>query len=328
MITTELTYRLYEEKDLPHVLRLWEESSGWGAITEEQFHQWYLNTPYGPCIVIVASDEDDNVVGQLVFTPSHVQVTNKVLKAVRAAAPILHESFKGGKITQYEHPVFAMFRKGMEIAKQQGFSIIYLFPALGWTTVLKLFPRYGLPDMQPASYSCFSFSLQDPSTFYPKQDDRYVELLTIPFSSEYDQLWKEAASAFPIHCGVMRNASWLNWKLGGHTVFEIRDRPTKKLSGYIAVKKETGLIVDVLAKDSNNLIKNIQAVVHTLHYQNPDRISTPYTQLNGMYSSLFQSLFPNVETINFSFAFGCCSLNEAIGAEQVSPQNWYMMPND
>jgi hypothetical protein len=94
--------------------------------------------------------------------------------------------------------------------------------------------------MQPASYSCFSFSLQDPSTFYPKQDDRYVELLTIPFSSEYDQLWKEAASAFPIHCGVMRNASWLNWKLGGHTVFEIRDRPTKKLSGYIAVKKETG----------------------------------------------------------------------------------------
>jgi hypothetical protein len=111
MITTELTYRLYEEKDLPHVLRLWEESSGWGAITEEQFHQWYLNTPYGPCIVIVASDEDDNVVGQLVFTPSHVQVTNKVLKAVRAAAPILHESFKGGKIHNTNIPFLRCLEK-------------------------------------------------------------------------------------------------------------------------------------------------------------------------------------------------------------------------
>jgi hypothetical protein len=330
MTTTKLTYRLYDSKDMEGVLHLWEQYSGWGAITHQEFEDWYLNTPYGSCIVVIATDETDNVVGQLVFTPSHVHLDSIEVKALRAGAPILHESLKNGRITHYDHPVFAMFRKGMEVAKQQGFSLIYLFPALGWTTVLKLFPKYGLPDVEVASYGCFKISLEDSSTFYTKQDESYVELLENKFNHEYDHLWKEAALQFPINCGVVRNSKWLNWKLSGHRVFVIKDKRSKQLKGYVAIRKDSGLIVDALAGTKVDLKNILVTLVHAIHHLNPNRLPVKWTNLNGMYTPLFQSLFPDTEidSVNYTFAFGCYPLAEGVSQIQIEPSNWYMMPND
>lgn len=319
---------MYEERDLEGILRLWEESSGWGGITEEQFRQWYLNTPYGPCLVVVATDESDKVVGQLVFTPSRLHINNREIKALRAAAPILDKNQHYGKLTHRDHPFYALFGKGVEMARQQGYRAIYLFPAVGWTTVLKLFPKYGLPEMPPSSYPCFAVSLRDASTYSARESDVSVKLLQTGFTPEYDQLWREATSQFPIACGVVRNARWLNWKLGTHTVFEVRHKNTEKLSGYVAIKKDSGLIVDMLAKTEEDLLTNLERVVQAIHHLNPERISLALTELKGMYSPLVQRLLPDAGTLPFTFVFGCCSLHSTIGDEQIQPANWYMMPND
>ncbi len=38
-MSAAITYRPFQEKDLPGLLRLWEEESGWGALTPEQWHK-------------------------------------------------------------------------------------------------------------------------------------------------------------------------------------------------------------------------------------------------------------------------------------------------
>src|SRR5688572_2842791 len=128
-IGTGLSYRLYKESDMPSVLELWEKYSGWGAITQEQFTKWCINTPYGRCFIIIAVDKNNTVVGQMTFVPSIVYIEGNEVKALRASAPILREDSRQKNIKDYDHPVFAMFRYGMQVAKQQGYALIYVFPA-------------------------------------------------------------------------------------------------------------------------------------------------------------------------------------------------------
>ena len=67
MEVAQITYRIFDKKDLPGILSLWENFSGWGGITSEQFTQWYINTPLGSCLIVVATDETDTVLGQIVL---------------------------------------------------------------------------------------------------------------------------------------------------------------------------------------------------------------------------------------------------------------------
>src|SRR5437764_9393728 len=89
-ITDKLIYRIYEDKDMEAVLNLWEHYSGWGAITTEQFEKWHFHTPYGSCLIIVALNEHEKIIGQLVFSPSIVTINGKEVKAYRGSAPILN----------------------------------------------------------------------------------------------------------------------------------------------------------------------------------------------------------------------------------------------
>lgn len=75
-----LTFRLFEPDDIEGILRLWSGDSGWGGITEQQFYDWYINTPYGECLIAVALDKENSIVGQEVFTPSKIYVDGKEKK--------------------------------------------------------------------------------------------------------------------------------------------------------------------------------------------------------------------------------------------------------
>ena len=330
MTTTGLTYRVYEDTDFKAIMQLWEECSGWGAITEQQFRRWYLDTPHGACVVIVAIDETDRIMGQLVFTPSIINLGTRDVKALRASAPILHESLKNGKITDYDHPAFSMFRKGMEVARERGFGLIYFLPALGWTAIFKLFPKFGLPDVEIVSYDCFKLSLQNIPIISTSPTGYSVKLLSGEFDEAYDQLWSDALIEYPLQCCVQRSAAWLKWKLGANLVFEVREQANRKLKGYVALKKDSGLIVDCLARNAAELKEVILFTTWAVHHLNPDRIEVPFSKITGMYSAVFQDIFPasEIEFEKFSFAFGCYPLKNTITHKQIEPANWYIMPND
>lgn len=327
---TNITYRLFEEADMEGILNLWKNYSGWGGITKEQFNSWYLKTPYGSCIVVVAVDEEDEIVGQEVFIPSHIYLDNKEQKALRISSPILHEKARFTAVTQAEHPIYAMLRCGTEAAIDQGYQLIYMYPAIGWVSTMKLCPRFGLPKIDIATYKCFSISLRSPQTFSEITDAYKVSVLTTDFNYEYDNLWSDAAKQFPIRCGVVRNAKWMNWKAKGTLTLEVRKTEGNQLMGYICLKKKTGLIQDMLARTEKEADEVLQNCIAALHHLNPQRISTDFDNVNGMLTPLFITLLKPIpwEYQNFDFAFGCFSINNKIDHSTYETANWYMMPND
>lgn len=327
---SQLQYRLYTDQDLPGVLDLWEKHSGWGGISQEDFNTWYLNTPYGSCIIIVAVNETGQIVGQKIFIPSLIQIKDKQVKALRISAPILHENFRQTAITRANHPAYSMLRSGIEAAIHQGYKIVYLYPALGWVTPMRLCHSFNLPRIDIATFDCFGISLNDPATLYPLSDDLVVTELKIDFHNDHNELWNEAVHNFPISCGVVRNTKWLNWKSGGHLVLEVRNAQSQLLKGYLCLNKQSGLVVDMLARTEQDAGKILKSVIHSVHHLNPQRIPIPSNEINGMYTATFQSLLKNIKYgfKKFRFAFGCFPLDISICDEDIKPSNWYMMPND
>lgn len=324
--TPKLSYRAYQDDDMEKVLELWEKYSGWGSITKEQFKNWYSNTPSGACIIIVALNTNQQIVGQIIFIPALLHLHGAEVKALRFSAPIIDSTIRLADLKRSDHPVIAMIRYGVEVARKQEHKVVYSHPAYGWLPVLRSFPRL----IQSESYNCFGISLCDKTTLIPVNRNFTVNLNHGLFDDEYDRLWSDAVQNFPISCGIARHARGLNWKLGGYTVLEVRQTKSQKLEGYVALKQQTGLLGDMLASKQEQIQEILTTVIHAIHHSNPDRIPVTCSEVNGMYTPLLQSALQNINhhQNSFRFAFGCFPLDDTIAYDAIKPSSWYMMPND
>ncbi len=160
MKTTELTSRLYEREDLPGVLHLWEES-GWGGLTVEHFNKWFFDTPYGDCIIVIAADEKDEVIGQLSFTPTRLYVRGNEIKTLRIAASVIRKDFHFSGTDFQDFPISKMFRYGISIAVQRNFSLAYIFPAKGWLRAAEATSN-SHTCWETSTFDGFSISLDSP----------------------------------------------------------------------------------------------------------------------------------------------------------------------
>lgn len=79
-MTDVLRCRIYEDGDLPGVLSLWDSQSGWGTINAEMWRAWNRDTPWGDTIISVLVDDDNQNLGQMVFTP--LGAWNSILRTV------------------------------------------------------------------------------------------------------------------------------------------------------------------------------------------------------------------------------------------------------
>ena len=327
-----LTFRLFQPDDIAGVLQLWKESSGWGGITEEQFYKWYVETPYGESLLVVAIDEANRVVGQEVFTPSKIYVGGKEKKALRLSAPILAKEFreKMGKAT---HPSIQMFRVGLNAAVDCGYSLIYAFPVPGWLRYIRLVaPQIGV-DSQKFVFvesDCYALSLNSTAGGNLKiENDLEVSFIS-EFNDEYDDLWQSAKQNFPINCAIVRNSDWLKWKLGSHCVLEVRRNNDKELMGYAAIKKDSGLLVDALARTPNDLETIITVAIEALSQREDSKNQANIEEIKVMKTQALASVIQKLgfKREKFKFAFWCYSIDESVPCKVIEPQQWYVMPND
>jgi hypothetical protein len=325
-MSDKLKFRLFQPDDMDGILRLWEEESGWGPITEEQFYEWFY-TPFGECLISIAEDKKGKILGQQVFMPSKFYLAGQEYKACRVLAPILSKDIRGN-IRQPDHPFYEMHRLCLQEATVGKFSLIYGFPLHSWTTVMKLFPKAGLPVMEIAEYECWSLPKTSFESFSPSSND----LETTPvmeISADFDELWNSAQESFPIKCGMVRDAQRLRWKLGNQLVFSTRNG-AGKLIGYLAINPKTGLVVDMLTTSPDE----VEAVfASTLKAFNRFESENGQLAVNGiglMKTGFLSALIENFgfRKTDFMFAFGCYSIDSAVQTESILPKNWYKMPDD
>lgn len=326
----QLTYRSFTETDLPGILSLWENYSGWGSITMQQFNDWYVNTPYGNCPTVIAEDESGKIVGQLSLTPAAILLNGKKVKALRLSAPVLHQDFRLHDLRSGDHPAFLMIKHSVSLAKEMGYSIVYSLPAHGWLGLLKMFPRLGLPDVQIASYKCVSISLTDNSILEYDTPVSWDTSLIETFDPSFDKLWKEASHSFPINCGIVRSSDWLNWKVDNlhHIVFKITTRDY--LAGYAVYKRKDGLLVDILARNSADLRDVLLCSIKAMRVHDKENLNFDFKEIKLMCSPQLLPILKDLTTqpVNFEFAFSCYPLTNTISNKNILPGNWYVMPLD
>ena len=309
-----LAYRPYLNADLPGLLALWE-ASGWGAMDEATWRDWFLTTPHGPAIVIVAVDGDD-ILGQMVFTPALLDAEGGPYRAVRLAAPILHPSIRRGSARSREHPAVRLFFAGMDAAASAGFDVIYAQPERVWLA----FFRWG-------------FAAEHFATIELGCSARTVEAAALPsgwraepataFSEAHRALWEAARGAFPIACGVQRTPPWLRYRIGAHAVVEMWQGDA--LRGYVAVRDD-GLVMDAVAATPAALAEVLAATVPAAAAF-PDRSfsALKVMRTEAWAAPLAQAGFGEEP---YSFVLAVCPLSERFPAAAADPAAWYAVPAD
>ena len=328
----ELSYRVSEESDLPGLLRLWEEA-GWGTLSPEQWREWFVDGPEGPCLITVATDSRGEVVGQEIFAPSRVSVAGREARALRFSAPVLRRELRGESLRREAHPVVGLFKAAAAAARERGFEIVYSLPEHAWLRILRLAPRFGQPRFDSVTFGCAELPLAAAAGPRLERAARSVEALPVArFGAEYEELWRQAQRSFPIACGVVRDAAWLTFRNSGRITLEVRAKDDGSLVGYSATKRQTGLLADALARGPERLTAVIAATAVRL--RELGEVTGKITHLKAMRTP---ALEPALDALGFApvdyrFAFTCNalggSLAEGAGSEPTAPKRWYVMPGD
>jgi len=311
-MASKLSYRLFREEDLPGLLRLWEEETGWGAPSAEQWRSWYVETPHAPSLIVVAVDEVGAAVGQMIFTPALVMVEGRELHAVRVSAPIVSQKVRTTTIRSVNHPAIMLYWEGSLAVAAAGYELIYALPDPAWLAFCQFFPRFV-----NAEYPCVAVPLAPTPT----------DLLAVPagpFGVEHEELWRAAQAAFQMPCAVARSGPWLEYKNGGHLAVELRESGGA-LVGYSAVKRQSGLLMDLVARSPADLPRVLNATRNALAGIQPG-----FTALSAM---AIPTLAPTLAELGFvpvdyRFIVSCDAISPRLAPATVAPDRWYILPGD
>jgi hypothetical protein len=324
--TGPLTYRLFHDEDLPALLRLWEEDSGWGAITREQWHEWYVETPYEPALIAVAEDGDGRIVGQLAFTPTRVAVDGREVKALRLSAPITRKHVAAIAVAGHgpPHPAIGLYQAGVRAAIGQGFAMVFAFTQRAWLPFLRSGSRFGLPPIADAEFGCVSFPLDGTAELDAPAGRLDVEPVR-EFSDEFAALWVDARQGLPVRCGLVRSPAWLRYKNGGHLTLAARGAEGK-LVGYAAVRRRDGLLADLLARDPSGLTDVLAASLRWLAAHPQERPGVD--RLKAMRMTWLEPLMGRARFEDYVFPFFSLSIHPSLPLEAIAPGQWFLMPLD
>jgi hypothetical protein len=317
----DLKYRLYREDDFPGVARLWDAEAGWGRLTPEVWRRWFVDTPYGPCLVVVAVGPRGDVFGQSVFTPAEVHVGGRTVRALRLSAPILGKDVRSSRLRSMHHPAVALWLTGAIAGSSLGYGLVYALPDPKWLPFVQSFYRFAR-----AEYRC----LAAPLAGGEGGPSGWAAGPLTEFGPEHQALWEAARARFPINCGVRRTPGWLRYRNGAHLVVEVRDPHEGVLSGYVSVQRQTGLVMDLVASRAAALAPVLEAARRWLAAQPEGATRLQADAIKVMETPALEPALRELgfAPVDYRFLFVCDPLDPSLPAEDVAPGRWYVMPGD
>jgi hypothetical protein len=330
-VTGELTYRLFQDTDLPGLLRLWEENTNWGKLTPEAWRQWYIDAPHGSSLVAVAEDENGDIAGQLVCTPSRAVVGDREVRAMRLSAQIVRKDLNRTSLRSVAHPIFGLYEVGEKAAVAAGFHLWYALPKRAWLPIVPLLSRFAGREIAVAEYPCLSVSLVSAPPVTLDEETGFLTAQPVTsFGARYEALWRSAKESFPIVCGVVRSPDRLRYNTAQCFTLEIRDTRNDTLVGYTAIRTEPPLLCDILARTPASLTPVLATTLKWLATQEGGATTGGMEYLDSMETP---ALGPALRTLGFTpvdykFAFVCAALHPSLTVEAIAPEHWYITPVD
>jgi hypothetical protein len=241
------------------------------------------------------------------------------------SAPILARSLRGAVMLSGEHPFIRLYDTGLAEARRQGCAVVYGLPDRMWLRFLRAAPERvrSMPHFRVTEFGCVGRSIARAA-----RATRQLVVKVASFGGEYMDLWQSARDSFPIDWGIVRHPDWLRYRNGGRIAVELRDaRDT--LIGFAAVKKSTGLLMDVLTRTPDDLGPVIEATIDWLARERVGE-QCGWSSLKAM---AIPALAPHLGALGFThvdhgFGFLCDSLDGATFTEGIAPDRWYVTPGD
>src|ERR671933_123844 len=322
-----LTYRLYQEEDLPALARIWEEETKWGEMTPQKWRQQFVDTPFGEASIALATDTDTGqIVGQLIFFPCLVCVNGRDILAFRPFALIVTKAARG--LLSETHPSAGMYDYGAKVVQARGGGLIYMLPDRNWVRTLNIGPT-----VQYASFPLWSLSM--PLTEPLPLDDGYTMKPLEAWDEQVENLWHKASRLYG--CQFVRNCRTLQWKIGSsdYTVTVV-ERHGEMVGLVASQQKGDGdrqwLVCDLLAADGEDSLRNtLIAVTNVAHSQAiiPDR-EKPIKKVAVLVTPIMEPVVRRLGFVRDAYDFPLVVhiLDPTIPMDEVAPTHWYISAND
>lgn len=322
-----LTYRFYQEEDLPTLVRFWEEETKWGKITAEQWRQQFLENPYGePTITLLTKADTGEVLGQFIFIPYLLCVNGREVMAFRPFAPIITKAARG--FLGGAHPIVEMYWHGVKGLQARGGSLIYMVPDPRWR---RIFRMYSFPFVLSGSFPLWSLPM--PLAAPWPLDDGYTMKPLQVWDQRVDELWDKASR---LHgCLVLRNSKTLAWKIGkgDYTVTVVEYKG--EMVGLVASQQRGDrqwLVCDMLFADAGDSLRNtLIAVTNVAHSETilPDR-EKPIRKVAVLATQLMEPVVSSLGFVrdNYDFPMIIHILDSALSKEDLDTTRWYVSGND
>ena len=336
-MTGQLTYRLFQESDVPSLLRLWEENTNHHSYPPESWRRWYVDsTPYGPNLVVVAIDENGDVAGQIILTPSRVLIGEEEVPALRLSTIVLRQGLAGSSLPWerlalrgMEHPLVGLYRAAEEAAVAGGYGLWYAMPRPALLPGFRWLVRFLGQEIVIVEYGCAETAVGSALPIGIGEASSLAVRPTTDFGPQYEELWQSFINSFPITCGVVRSASWLGYNNARYLNLDVRDARTDKLIGYTAIRMHPPLLCDILARTPANVAPILSATLDWIAQQSDAAVDS-VGRLSAMVTPVLGPALNAVgfTPVNYKFAFVCRVLDQSIPTEAIAPEQWYITPGD
>jgi hypothetical protein len=281
--------------------------------------EWFLRTPHGPCLVLVAT-VDEEIVGQIVFTPTVLHVGNSEVRALRMSAPIVRTDRRDSSIRGLSlfHPAVKLWSDGLIAAASLGYQVVYALPENAWVPLLEATGRNRI-----AKFECWEAPIEGraiPNGWTPTVDE--------PFGPEHERLWSAMRAHFAIGCAVKRTKEWWTYRLGSHLTVHVR-RPDGTLAGFVALHRKTGLIQELVADSREAIESTLRTALASLG-TNDRPITMPGGVAKAMAISKFAPILAELgfRPSRFWFPLSVDVLDLRLDAFEFDPERWHTVPAD
>jgi hypothetical protein len=318
-----LNYRLSRPADVPALSRLWAEDTEWGELSPDKWRQWFVDTPHGACPIVVAETARGELVGQLVFTPTVVQVGGQEVRALRMSAPIVRKDYRASALVETQHPAIMLWLTGAIAGAARGYRLIYNWSEKSWVPFFRTITRFRVTE-----FRCLAAPLL-PNPVYVAAAGSLAARPVCEFGPEHEALWQSARELFPLSCGVKRTVAWLRYRHASHKAVEVREPSTGRLVGYACVNGQTGLLSDVVARGPAELAPVLAATLLSLVARRQE-LDAEVETLKVMEIQHLQPALRELEFAPHDFRYGFITdaLDPDLDPATVAPEAWYAMPSD
>ncbi len=324
-----LVTRPFVDTDLPSALRLWNTQTGWGTLTADDWRRWYRNTPYGDCLILVTVDGRGELAGQIVLVPSLLRFRGTDVKAFRVSSPILARSLREMSIASADHPLRKMFIMGLEHAALGGAAIAYATPWDKWIPVIRSAVKNGAIAARTTSalLPCLALPRENWTHTARSLSAGLIASPIVEFTSEHSALWEKSIETFSIACSAVRTPASLQFRNGEGANIEVREERTGKLVGYASIKRQSGLLTDLIAIDPSRLAPVVGAVAGLCASDAPE-ISSDAIQVMECTPLRGLRTVEGFAPVDFNFGFFAIALDPSLNAAEIDAAGWYINPGD